>query len=321
VMSSLLAAGGLTAAAAGHAVVVFVGQMVVGGILGIVGARLLLWFTRRVALPSESLYPLRTLACVFVLYGATTALEGSGFLAVFVAGILMGDERMPYQPETAGFFAALSSIAEIVVFIALGLTVDLKVLSHADVWGPGLLIALVLTLVIRPVLVGLCLLPSRLARNEATFVLFAGLKGAVPILLGTYLLTEQVADGQRLYEIVVTVVLFSVFVQGGLVPWAAKVLKLPVRMVTPEPWSVRIRLENEPESVQRLMVASGSVADGRSVAQLAGFPHDAWISLILREQQLLPATGETVLAVGDQVVVLAHPRDHEAVTALFTNAP
>jgi cell volume regulation protein A len=316
-MASLLTAGAVTGSAAAHALGLFAAQMVVGGALGVIGSRLLLWFVRRVPMPTESLYPLRTLACVFLLYGVTTALEGSGFLAVFVAGILVGDERVPYKPETESFFGALASIAEIVVFVALGLTVDLDGLSDPDVWAPGLLIAATLTLVIRPVLVGLSLLPARLDRNEAAFVLFAGLKGAVPILLGTYLLTEQVADGERLYLIVVTVVLFSVLVQGGLVPWTARVLRLPVRAVIPEPWSVGIRLQRDPEDVQRVTVAAGAIADGQTIDDLDDMPDDVWISLIVRDDQVLAATGETRLTAGDQMVLLAQRQYHERLRRLF----
>jgi cell volume regulation protein A len=316
-MASVLGAGAITGSAAAHALGTFVVEMAIGAAFGLAGSQLILWFVRRVPMPTESLYPLRTLACVFALYGATTLVDGSGFLAVFIAGVLIGDERLPYKPETQSFFAALASISEIVAFVALGLTVDLSVLSHADVWGPGLLIAATLTVVIRPALVGVCLLPSRLPRTEAAFVLFAGLKGAVPILLGTYLLTEDVADGARLYEIVVTVVVFSVLVQGGLLPWVARILRLPVRTVTPEPWSVGIRLQSEPEDVQRVRVARGSAADGKAIDELAGLPEDAWISLIVRGQSLLPATAATRFAAGDQVVLLADPKHHAEIRRFF----
>jgi cell volume regulation protein A len=316
-MASLLGAGALTWSTGADVAVAFTVQMVVGAAFGVVGSRLTLWFNRRVPMPTESLYPLRVLGCVFLLYGAATALDGSGFLAVFVAGILLGDERMPYKPETQGFFAALASLSEIVAFIALGLTVDLGVLSDSDVWVPGLLIAVLLTVVIRPLLVGSCLLGARLRRNEAAFVLFAGLKGAVPILLGTYLLTEHVADGQRLYEIVVTVVLFSVLVQGGLVPWAAVKLRLPLQPVSPEPWSVGIRLQREPDAVQRVTVVKDAAADGQTIDALDDLPADVWISLIVRDDRVLPATGHTRLAAGDQMVLLAQPADHEAVRRLF----
>src|SRR5207244_3224195 len=109
----------LSASAAGHAAAEFAAQLVVGAALGVIGSQALLWFTRRVRLPTESLYPLRVIACVFLLFGVTTLVGGSGFLAVFVAGILVGDERVPFKAETVSFLGALSSLAEIVAFVAL----------------------------------------------------------------------------------------------------------------------------------------------------------------------------------------------------------
>lgn len=100
-------------------------------------------------------------------------------------------------------------------------------------------------------------------------MLFSGLKGAVPILLGSYLLASGLADSERLYAIVVVVVIFSVVVQGSLVPTAARVLRIPMRTIEPEPWSLGVRLRNEPNGVQRLRVAAGSIADGRSIRELS----------------------------------------------------
>ena len=99
------------------------------------GGRALLWFTRRVPLPSEALYPLRTLACALLLFAAATLARGSGFLAVFAAGIVMGDERAPFKREIERFHTALASLAEIVAFVALGLTVDLADHRRAPTCG------------------------------------------------------------------------------------------------------------------------------------------------------------------------------------------
>ena len=319
-MASLIAAGGISTEAALHAAGDFALQMVVGVAVGVLGGRALLWFMRRVSLPSPGLYPLRTLACVFVLYGVATVAHGSGFLAVFIAGILIGDARAPYKREIEGFHSALASLAEIVAFIALGLTVDLSELAKLDVWLPGLVIAVALAVVIRPVFVGLCLVPARLRRNEAAFVLFAGLKGAVPILLGSYLLTAGLEDGQRLYGIVVVVVAFSVAVQGSLVPTVARLLHLHMRTVEPEPWSFGVRLSAEPEDVHRLTVSGGSAADGCPIEGLAELPDDAWVSLVVRDKQLLAVRGSTVLRAGDEVVVLGPPELHDALAATFGHA-
>ena len=149
---------------------------------------------------------------------ATTLLHGSGFLAVFIAGIVIGHRRAPYQREIERFHAALAGLAEIVAFVVLGLTIDLMVLARMDVWLPGLILGFALAVVIRPLVVGLCLLPAQLDRGERIFVLFAGLKGAVPILLGELLLTADVPDAERLYGIVVVVVIFSVAFRAAWSP-------------------------------------------------------------------------------------------------------
>lgn len=244
--------------------------------------------------------------------------HGSGFLAVFVAGILLGDARAPYKREIERFQSALASLGEIVAFVVLGLTVDLKELTHSDVWIPGVLLGAVLAVLIRPVLVGVCLLPSRLGRGERAFVLFAGLKGAVPILLGGSILAAGVTDADRLYGIVVVVVIVSVAVQGTLVPTVARLVRLPMRTVQPEPWALGVRLREEPQGVQRLTVASGAAADRRRIDQLHGLPEDVWISMVVRDDRVLPVNGDLELSAGDEVLLLAGPDLQDAVTATFT---
>ncbi|BAX91994.1 cation:proton antiporter [Mycobacterium shigaense] len=316
-MTSLIAAGGLSAAGFASVGTQFVTQMVIGLAIGVVGGRALLVFVRRVALPSEGLYPLRTLACCLMLYGIATLAHGSGFLAVFVAGIVIGDARAPYKPEIKRFHAALAGMAEIVAFAVLGLTVDLNVLTHPDVWIPGLVLGVTLTVVIRPLAVGACLVPVRLRRNERAFVLLAGLKGAVPILLGEFLRAAHVADAERLYGIVVVVVVFSVLVQGGSVPGLARLLQLPMRTLKTQPWEIGVRLADEPEGVHRFSVAAGSAAQGCTVESLGDRVGDIWVSIVVRATGLVPVRGDTELEAGDEVVVLADPELHDTLAELF----
>jgi potassium/hydrogen antiporter len=317
-MGGLLAVGEISGIAFGRVAADFLLQMAIGLAAGIAGGIALLWFMRRVSLPSEALYPVRTLASVLLLYGGTTLLHGSGFLAVFVAGIVIGNRRAPYQHEIERFHAALAGLAEIVAFVALGLTIDLRVLARTDVWLPGLILGLVLAMVIRPVVVGLCLLPAHLDRGERVFVLFAGLKGAVPILLGEQLLVADVPDAERLYGIVVTVVIFSVLVQGSLVPTVAHRLGVPMQPVRPEPWSVGVRLQTEPETAHQVSVAAGSLVDGRTVAEIAELAESLWISIVVRDGRLLPVRGDTQLRAGDMVTLLIDEDLSPEVAAMFT---
>jgi potassium/hydrogen antiporter len=266
-MAGLLTTGQtLGPADAGGIAGTFLMQLAVGAAAGLAGGRLLVAFMRRVPLPSEGLYPLRVAACALLIYGAATAAHGSGFLAVFVAGIVAGDARAPYKGKIEWFHAALASLAEIVAFIALGLTVGLHTVPDAGAWAIGLALAVLLTFVVRPLLVGL-LLQVRLAWGERLFVLRAGLKGAVPILLGTFLLTAGERDATRLYAVLVVVVAFSVVVQGGLVPAVAARLSVPMRPVEPEPWSLGVRFRHQPPTAATAMlqvlaeVCQGLVAD------------------------------------------------------------
>jgi potassium/hydrogen antiporter len=316
-MASLITAAGVSAGAFAHVGSEFVLQMAVGLAVGVVGGRALLWFTRRVPLPSEGLYPLRTLACVLLLFGIATLAHGSGFLAVFAAGIVLGDQRAPFKREIEAFHSALASLAEIVAFVVLGLTINLAVIAQADVWIPGLILGAALAFIIRPVLVGLCLIPARLKSNERNFVVFAGLKGAVPILLGSFLLAAHVPGAERLYGIVAVVVVFSVVVQGSLMPTAARLLHVPMRVVEPEPWALGVRLRDEPSGVHRFTIKLGSPADGRTIEDLADLPGDAWVSFIVRDGQLVPIKSDTRLRAADDVLVLAPPDLREKLTTAF----
>ena len=316
-MASLVTAGGLRTGTFAQVGWSFLLQMVVGAAVGVAGGRALLLFVRRVPLPSESLYSLRTLASAFVLYGAASLAHGSGLLAVFVAGIVLGDERVPYKGEIGHFHAALASLGEIVAFTVLGLTVDLAVVVRPDVWVPGLVLGVALALVIRPALLEACLIPAKLPTDQRRFVQFAGLKGAVPILLGIFIVTARLADAQRLYGIVVVVVVFSVLVQGSLVPTVARLLQLPMRTVELEPWSLGLRLQEEPTMVHRFVVAPGSAAEGCTIDGLRELPANAWISLVVRGGRVLAVSGDTELRAGDDVLVVADLEPGQDLRAAF----
>ena len=309
-MAALLAAGGAGGwHAVGTGVAEFVGQMGVGALVGVGGGYLLSVAMRRLPLPSAALYPLQTLLGAGAIYGLATLARGSGFLAVFVAGILVGDLRAPYKAEIERFHSSTASLAEIVAFTMLGFTVSLSALAHSNAWLVGLCLAVLLALVVRPVLVGLLLVPIDLARGERVFVLWSGLKGAVPILLGTYILTAGVADAGRLYQIVVVVVAFSVIVQGGLVPMVAHRAKVPMRVLEPEPWALGMRFRDEPTGLRRYQVPAGAPADGASIRDLA-LDEDTWISMVNRGGGLVPVRGDTVLRAGDEVLLLTDPNHH-----------
>jgi cell volume regulation protein A len=207
----------------------FVVEMSVGLAIGVAGGRLLLALMRRVTLPNDALHPLRTLAFAGVIYGAAAIAHGSGFLAVFVAGILIGDARAPRKKEIVRFHKSLATLAEIAVFATLGLTIDLSKLAEGNVWADALLLAAILAFLARPIVVGPLLLMTRLRAGERLFVMWGGLKGAVPILLGTFVLLQGIEEANRIYEIIFVVVAFSVIVQGTSIPFVAAKLGVPMR--------------------------------------------------------------------------------------------
>jgi cell volume regulation protein A len=235
---------------------------------------------------------------------------------VFIAGIVIGDERAPYKGEIAHFHSALASLAEIVAFVMLGLTIRLYALPHGGAWLIGLALAALLAFVIRPLLVGVLLWPVRLRLNERVFVLWSGLKGAVPILLGAFIVQAGTKDAPRIYEIIFVVVAFSVIVQGGAVPVLARRLKIPLRIIEPEPWSLGIRFQEEPEDLHRFVVTAGAAATGSPISDLP-LPEDAWISFIIRSGHLVPAHADTMLQADDEIVVLASNKDEASLRELF----
>jgi cell volume regulation protein A len=175
-----------------------------------------------------------------------------------------------------------------------------------------------LAFVVRPLLVGPLLLATRLRIGERVFVLWAGLKGAVPILLGTYILAAGSTQNRLAYEIVFMVVAFSVIVQGGLVPTVARWCGITMQRVEPRPWSLGIRLRDQPEGARRHHVLADAPADGRSVRELHR-DHDMWISLIVRDGRSLSVRADTVLRAGDEVLVLTDPARSDNLDTVFTS--
>jgi cell volume regulation protein A len=304
-MAALIGAAGMSGGAAVlSGLGEFAREMALGGLVGALGGWALLQLMRRLPLPSEALYSMRTLAFAGVVYGLATVTGGSGFLAVFIAGVVVGDPNAPYKLEIERFHSAVASLAEVVAFVVLGLTVSLRDLEHVNALWPGLLIALVLTLLVRPVLVGLLSLPIRLRLGERFFVLWAGLKGAVPVLLGTFAFTSGIAGAERIYDIVFVVVTFSVVVQGGLVPTVARWARVPMTATELEPWALGMRFREQPTGLRRYQVASGSAADGTAIGELA-VGENVWISMVSRDGRLVPVGRDTVLRAGDEVLALA----------------
>ena len=286
----------------------FLLEMGVGLAVGVVGARLLAWTARRVPLAGGSFYPLRLLAAAGVVFGAAAALHGSGFLAVFVAGILLGDERFPYKSETRGFLAPAAGLAEITVFVALGLTVDLGSFPSRT-WVDGAVIAVLVVLIARPLVVAVLLWRTDLTRAERLFISWAGMKGAVPILLGSFAVIAAVDHSLLIYDVVFVVVTVTVLVQGLLLSPVASRLGIPMETVEPKPWSVAVVGGS-------YVVGDGSAAIGVALRDLP-LGGNGWVSEIVRGGAEVGTRGAQVLEAGDRVTVITPDDERERIRALL----
>jgi potassium/hydrogen antiporter len=222
-------------------------SMVIGLAVGLGAAFVFARARPRLSMPTESLDVIAALTFAALIYAAATIAHGSGFLAVFVAGVALGDGEIGTRAELVYSLTSLAAISEVVVFVALGLTVHLGDFTSATLWRDGFAVAVILMLA-RPLVVGALLARSTVAPAERAFVAWGGLKGAVPILLGTFAVLHGVGGARRIYDIVFFVVMFSVLVQGTTIAAAARRLGVPVseeppsegrRSAPPEPAEAR----------------------------------------------------------------------------------
>ena len=283
----------------------FVVEMALGLLVGIAGALALLPVLRNVRLTGPALYPIRVLAGAGIIYGLASVIGGSGFLAAFVAGVILGDAAAPRKGEIEGFMSSLAGLAEIAAFVALGLSVGFSDLGEGDVWFDGLVLALLLAFVARPLAILPLLIPARLTWGERVFIAWGGLKGAVPILLGALALLAGVDDGSQLYGIVFIVVLFSVIVQGASVPAVAVRLHVPFR-----------RVDHDLAEVLEFVVRDEAFASGRRVSELP-LGERAWIGVLVRDGRPQTVAGRLQLQPGDRVHVYCQPEDAPALDRIF----
>lgn len=300
----------------------FAVEMSVGAAFGLLGGRLLVPLLRRLRLPSESMYPVLALMCAGALYGAAALAHGSGFLAVFLAGLIIGDARLPYKGEIERFQGSLASFAELTVFVALGLTIRVGDLDARD-WLEGLALMLALAAIVRPATVLLTLSWLRISTRELAFIGWSGLKGAVPILLAAFAVLDGIDGAQRIYGLVFVVVLASVVAQGTLVPEVARRLAIPMREGDRLPWELSVRVGEEPTGARELEVMPGSTADGAAIEDL-DLGERTWVTVVVRDGAALQPSDSLHLRAGDRLLLLAERTDLATLTAIFsakTKAP
>ena len=289
----------------------FVMQMAIGALGGYLFGVAMTWLINRLRLRQEGLYPVLTLALVLLTYSATAELGGNGFLAVYLAGIVIGNRDFVHKRSLMRFHDGIAWLMQIGMFLVLGLLVFPSRL--VPVAGAGLLVSAFLIVVARPLSVFAALALTRLGARDKLMVAWSGLRGSVPIVLATYPLLEGVANADLIFHLVFFIVLTSVVIQGSSIGFVAKLLGVQDSRQA----GYRYPLEFVPEISQgsqlsELAVPRGSSLDGRSIVEI-GLPRGALVVLVRRGDESIVPNGGTILEADDRLVMLA---DGEALASI-----
>jgi cell volume regulation protein A len=290
-------------------------QLLVGAVVGIAlgyGGRALIG---RLQLVAGGLYPALTLAIALLSFGVATLVQGSGFLAVYLTGIVLGNGPLPYRSGLLRTHDALAWLAQIGMFLTLGLLVFPSRLGAVAPLGLGL--ALLLALVIRPLVTAVCLAPFRYPRNETLFIGWVGLRGAVPIVLAAFPVLAGAPGADRIFHLVFFIVVVGAIVPGATVAWVTRRLGLQ-SSEPPAPQAVlaiesRLPLKGE---LMSFYIDEALVVTGVTLEDL-DFPDGASVALIVRGDRLIPPKGPTTLQPGDHVYVIAQQEDRALIQLMF----
>jgi potassium/hydrogen antiporter len=278
-------------------------QMPVGMVLGWIMGKASVLVINRLQLEYDGLYPVLSLSLVLLTYGLTDALGGNGFLAIYLAGLVMGNSRFVHKRSLMRFHDGLAWLMQITMFLALGLQVfPSRIIPIA---GIGLLMSLFLMLIARPLSVFLTLAFTRMSLKEKTLISWGGLRGAVPIILGTFPILAAVPQAEMIFNVVFFIVVTSVLLQGTSLPIVARWLGLESPLPsTPE---YLLRLES-PDSIRtglaEITISSTSAAAGKQIVDLA-LPHEVVVMMVGRNQHAFIPTGRSILRAHDKLLVFA----------------
>jgi cell volume regulation protein A len=293
-------------------------QLVLGVAMGVAIGYLGRVVLLRARLSTAGLFPALTLGLAFLAYGAATLINGSGFLAVYVAAIVIGNGPIPYANGLRRIHDAIAWLSQIGMFLMLGLLVFPSQLLPK--FWIGLAIALFLAFIARPVAVAICLAPFRFAKKEAAFVGWVGLRGAVPIILATFPVLRGAPGALEVFNVVFFVVLVNALLPGATVRRVARWLNLE-RDEPPTP-NAAIEINSMQPlkgEVLRFYIAPSLAVSGATLSQVH-FPEGAGAVLVVRGDELLAARGGTTLQPGDHVYVFCRPEDRPYMELLFGRA-
>jgi cell volume regulation protein A len=281
-------------------VIVFelVAGVAVGLAVGFGGA----WLMRRAALPSSGLYPLSVLCLALLAYGVASAAHASGFAAIYVAALVLGNSELPHRIATRSFAEGVAWLAQIGLFVMLGLLLTPARITWSMV-GIAVVGSLLLTFVARPITVWVSSVVQPLGWNEVAFVSWAGLRGAVPIVLATIPLAEGVTDAERLFDIVFVIVVISTVLTGPTLPWVARGLGVD-RQLEPRSLDLEVApLERVSADMLQVTISPVSRLHGVEVGELR-LPEGASVAMVVRDRHAIVPERRTVLRRGDDVLIV-----------------
>lgn len=275
-----------------------VGGVAIGLVLGWLGVQLL----RRVALPSSGLYPLAALVWAVFAYAVAASLHTSGFAAVYLAGLLLGNANLPHRAATRSFVEGIGWIAQIGLFVMLGLLASPGRITLRTI-GVALAAGLFLTFVARPLSVYVATVWFKVPLRDQAFLSWAGLRGAVPIVLATIPLAAGVPDATFLFDVVLVFVIVFTVLQGPTLPWVARRLGLANRQ---EPSDVEVEvapLDKISADLMQVTIPFGSRLSGIEVGELR-LPKHSVISLIIRDEAPMVPLDRERLKIGDELLIV-----------------
>jgi cell volume regulation protein A len=307
VLVTLVSAGGH------HSVAGFAGEVLlelaVGVLLGVVVGYAGAWLMRRAALPASGLYPLTVLSLTVLAYASSATLHGSGFAGVYVAAVILGNSELPHRAATRSFAEGMAWLAQIGLFVMLGLLVSPARITWEHV-GLAFAAGLVLTALARPLSVVIASVVQPIPWPELAFVSWAGLRGAVPIVLATIPLSEGVDDATRLFDIVFVMVVIYTLLTAPTLPAAARLLRVARRS---EPRDLEVEaapLERIAADLLMVTISPRSLMHGVEVGELR-LPPGASVSLIVRDGSTFVPQPRTALRHGDELLVVTPRKKRE----------
>jgi potassium/hydrogen antiporter len=299
----------------GSFVLLFVKQMAIGMIAGLLFGKLITWIINHANLGYDGLYPVLALSFVPLVYSITDLLDGSGFLAVYLAGLVMGNSIFVHQKSLMNFFDGVGWLMQITMFLILGFLVFPS--EIVEIAGKGILIALVLILIGRPVSVFLGTMFTGLKTRAKFMVSWVGLRGAVPIILATFPLVYGLEQAELFFSIVFFIVVTSVLIQGTTIPIVAKWLHVD----TPVKEKTRYPIELEPSvdtkaALKEVEIEAGDYSVGKQILELR-LPEKVLITLINREGKFLVPRGTTVIQKNDKLLILSDKKEVSEIRRLL----